>query len=91
MIGGIPSGSLQNYSSPASPQGSPVAQTSVPSVSQQEGSQTLQDSIQISTTALDSLQTPEEVFRAANNGDPRAIAMIEEDLSPIPHTLDLTA
>jgi hypothetical protein len=88
MIDGITSGSLQNYSSAAASQDAPAVQNPTPSASQP---QTLQDSIQLSTAALASLQTPGEIFKAATDGDPRAIALIEEDLSPIPHTLDLTA
>jgi hypothetical protein len=91
MINAIMSGSLQDYSSRAGFQSAPVAETPVSSALQPGGSQTLEDSIQLSTTALTSLQTPEEVFKAATDGDPKAIALIEEDLSPIPHTLDLTA
>jgi hypothetical protein len=90
MISGITSGSLQNYSLRAS-QSAPIAQPLAPSASQVDGSQALQDSIQLSTAVLTSLQTPEEVFKAATDGDPRAIAIIEEDLTPIPHTIDWTA
>jgi hypothetical protein len=91
MLSGISGGALQSYAQ-ASSQSAPMAQNPVQSANSQPGSsQPIQDSIQVSASTLAALQTPEEVFRAAMAGDNQAIAIIKEDLSPIPHLLDLTA
>ncbi len=91
MLSGITSGALQSYTQ-ASSQSALNAQNSVQSANSQPGnSPPLEDSIQVSAAALAALETPEEVFKAAMAGNNQAIAIIKEDLSPIPHLLDLTA
>lgn len=95
MISGITSSLLQEYLS------QPPSQTSLPStnpapsaVSQPAQTQSLtptQDSIQLSASAISALQTPEELFREAAAGNYNAIVTIMEDLTPIPHSLDLLA
>jgi hypothetical protein len=95
MINSIAGGSFQDYRSQASYQGEVVAQSpSPPAVSapaQAASSQPIQDTIQLSAFGVSALETPEELFKAAAAGNNEAIAIIREDLTPIPHTLDLTA
>jgi len=91
MLSGIAGGALQSYAQAASPS-APNAQNTAQSVPDQPAnSQPLQDSIQLSASALTALETPDGLFKAAAAGNNQAIAIITEDLSPIPHLLDLTA
>jgi hypothetical protein len=91
MLSGITSGALQSYAQ-ASSQSAPIAQNTVQTAAAQtQNSQPQQDSIQLSVSALNALETPDGLFKAAAAGNNEAIAIITEDLSPIPHLLDLTA
>lgn len=91
MLSGITSSSVQSYAQTSS-QSAVSAQYSVQSApAQPENSPQPQDSIQLSISALNALETPDGLFKAAAAGNNEAIAIITEDLSPIPHLLDLTA
>lgn len=91
MLSGITSGALQSYAQ-ASSQSAPIAQNPIQTANSQPGNpQPFQDSVQLSASGLAALQTPDGLFKAAAAGNNEAIAIIQEDLSPIPHLLDLTA
>jgi len=75
-------GSLQNYdwqSSYQTQQSSPATTNPAPS----DGSQPIQDSIQLSAAGLIALQTPGEIFTQADAGNEQAIAIIEKDETPV--------
>ena len=94
MINAIANGSSQDYTSRASSLGAPGPESPVPSSTSNPtsaGSQTVADSIQLSASALTALDTPEGLFKAASAGNSMAIAIIREDLTPIPHSLDFMA
>jgi hypothetical protein len=91
MLSGITSGFSQSYA-PSPSQSSASAQSSVQSAPvQAQNTPQPQDSIELSISALNALETPDGLFKAAAAGNNEAIAIITEDLSPIPHLLDLTA
>ncbi len=95
MINAITNALSQDYTSRASSQVAPGPETAVPpstsNPTSQAGSPAVADSIQLSASALNALDTPEGLFRAASAGNSIAIAIIKEDLTPIPHSLDLMA
>lgn len=91
MLSGITGASSQGYALAAS-QSAAITQNPAQSASAQtDNSQPIQDSIQLSISALNALETPDGLFKAAAAGNNQAIAIITEDMSPIPHLLDLTA
>jgi hypothetical protein len=85
MISSI--GSLPNFDSQSSYQTAPVTQNTAQSQSSQyassQTSQPAQDVIQLSAAGLAALQTPEEIFLAANSGNAQAIAIIEQSQSTL--------
>jgi hypothetical protein len=95
MISGITSSLLQEYLSQSSSQNALPSTNAAPAAvtepAQPQNQAPAQDSIQLSASAISALETPEELFREAAAGNYNAIVIIKEDLTPIPHSLDLLA